>query len=117
MQQSESPNGEPTFAGIFDEGNGRYLFHTAKGLLHRLTLDEAKIAECIESGSNPPETKIAQYAQYERLIGKQFQDPIVCFSPIRQYSIGQESSIPLIAAASKQTMYFYREGNVEIVPR
>uniref|UniRef100_A0A1S4H9P0 Uncharacterized protein n=1 Tax=Anopheles gambiae TaxID=7165 RepID=A0A1S4H9P0_ANOGA len=116
VQQSESPSGEPTFAGIFDEGNGRYLFHTAKGLLYRLTLDEAKIAEYIESGGNPPETKIAQYAQYERLIGKQFQDPIVCFSPIRQYSIGQEPSIPLIAAASKQTMYFYREGNVEIVP-
>uniref|UniRef100_A0A182K6U4 Uncharacterized protein n=1 Tax=Anopheles christyi TaxID=43041 RepID=A0A182K6U4_9DIPT len=115
VQQSEPRAGETTFAGIFDEGNGCYLLHTAKGLLHRLTLDEAKIAELIASETNPQEQQISHFAQFEKLIGKHFRDPIVCFSPIRHYCIGKESSIPLIAAANKQSIYFYREDHVEIV--
>uniref|UniRef100_A0A182P1L0 Uncharacterized protein n=1 Tax=Anopheles epiroticus TaxID=199890 RepID=A0A182P1L0_9DIPT len=115
VQQSVSQTGETVFAGIFDEGNGRYLLHTAKGLLFRLTLDETAINDCIASGGNPQQQPIEQFAVCEKLIGKQFKDQIVCFIPIRLYCDDQESSIPLIAAANKQTIYFYREENVEIV--
>uniref|UniRef100_A0A182WD88 Uncharacterized protein n=1 Tax=Anopheles minimus TaxID=112268 RepID=A0A182WD88_9DIPT len=112
--QTPDGKGGTTFAGIFDEGNGRFLLHTTKGSLHRLTLDEAKIVESIPSGLS--EQQISQYAHYERVIEKVFRDPIACFIPIPQYCLGKETIIPLIAAANKHSIYFYREENVETIP-
>uniref|UniRef100_A0A182YC48 Rod_C domain-containing protein n=1 Tax=Anopheles stephensi TaxID=30069 RepID=A0A182YC48_ANOST len=117
LPNTDATVGGTTFAGIYDEGNGRFLLHTTKGLLHRLILDEGAIVESIASGSYQQKDTV-QFAQYEKLIGKQFKDPIVCFIPIRQYSVGRDGSrtLPLVAAANQHSIYFYREANAETIP-
>uniref|UniRef100_A0A182R1W0 Uncharacterized protein n=1 Tax=Anopheles funestus TaxID=62324 RepID=A0A182R1W0_ANOFN len=112
--QSPDGKGGTTFAGIFDEGNGRFLLHTTKGSLHRLILDESNILESIASGQQ--EQKFSQYAHYEKLIEKLFKDPVSCFIPIRQYCDGKETIVPFIAAANKHSIYFSSSENVETVP-
>ncbi|XP_058129064.1 kinetochore-associated protein 1 [Anopheles ziemanni] len=102
-----------SFAGICDTGNGRFLVQTTRGTLYRVALDESMVEESIDAVSNPDQ--LADVAKYERLIGKKFEDRIVCFIALRHYHLGKQSSVPLIAAANSDTIFFYREEKAEQV--
>uniref|UniRef100_A0A182MXC7 Uncharacterized protein n=1 Tax=Anopheles dirus TaxID=7168 RepID=A0A182MXC7_9DIPT len=116
VQPSDASVDTPSFAGIYDEGSGRYLLHTARGLLYRLTLDESQIVALIATGQELQQQQVLPYVHCEKLIEKLFKDPIECFIAIRHYCLEAESKIPLVAAANKDTVFFYREDKAESVP-
>uniref|UniRef100_A0AAG5DMB2 RZZ complex subunit KNTC1/ROD C-terminal domain-containing protein n=1 Tax=Anopheles atroparvus TaxID=41427 RepID=A0AAG5DMB2_ANOAO len=101
-----------SFAGICDAGNGQFLVQTARGAVYRVRVDEPKIVNNIDGISTE---QLSSATGYERLLGKKFEDRIVCFIAFHHYWLGKQSGIPQIAAANSDTLFFYREQNVETV--
>ncbi|XP_052860385.1 kinetochore-associated protein 1 [Anopheles cruzii] len=103
------------FAGISDEGNGSYVIQTARGSLYRVAVEEAKIAEYIAKTNLEQESWTGAFpdcASCDRLLGKQFRDPISCFILVRRE---ESSPYPLIVAANTDMLCFYRGDFVEKV--
>ncbi|XP_053669915.1 kinetochore-associated protein 1 [Anopheles nili] len=109
IQPADVGTDGPCFVGIFDEGNGNFLLQTSRGSVYRVTMNEEKIIALIASGNEQQvQEQMPQYGLCERVIGKQFKDRIGCFIPVKK-----ESNVPLIAAASMDTIFFFREDKVE----
>ncbi|XP_058065571.1 kinetochore-associated protein 1 [Anopheles bellator] len=103
------------FAGISDEGNGNYVIQTARGSLYRVVVKEAKIEEHIAKINLEQESWSGAFpncTSCDRLLGKQFLDPINCFILVRRE---ESSPNPLIVAANTEMLCFYRGDNVEKV--
>uniref|UniRef100_A0A182QZ07 Uncharacterized protein n=1 Tax=Anopheles farauti TaxID=69004 RepID=A0A182QZ07_9DIPT len=114
--QPSNASSDALFAGIFDEGSGRYLLHTTSGLLYRLTLNEAQIVALIATGQELQQEQVLPYVHCEKLFEKRFKDPIGCFIAFRHDSLDAGSNVPIIVSGNTESVFFYRENNVESLP-